>query len=61
MFAVGLAKCSQQYRVPPESICRRNEHSMANLLEQAINCNDVRRAAKIIQEALGIENDDVWP
>ena len=32
---------------------------MANLLEQAINCDDRDRAAKIIQDALGIENDDV--
>jgi uncharacterized protein HemY len=32
---------------------------MANLLEQAINCDDAGRAAKIIQDALGIENDDV--
>jgi hypothetical protein len=32
---------------------------MSNLLEQAINCNDGDRAAKIIQEALGIESDDV--
>jgi hypothetical protein len=32
---------------------------MPNLLEQAINCNDGRRAAKIVQVALGIENDDV--
>jgi uncharacterized protein HemY len=32
---------------------------MVNLLEQAINCNDGDRAAKIIQDALGIENDDV--
>jgi hypothetical protein len=32
---------------------------MANLLEQAINCNNGDRAAKIIQDALGIENDDV--
>jgi len=32
---------------------------MANLLEQAINCNDGDRAAKIIQDALGIEADDV--
>ena len=30
-----------------------------NLLEQAINCDDADRAAKIIQDALGIENDDV--
>jgi hypothetical protein len=39
---------------------------MANLLEQAINSNDGDVAAKIIQDALGIENDDVcfpktWP
>jgi uncharacterized protein HemY len=32
---------------------------MANLLKQAINCDDGDRAAKIIQEALGIKNDDV--
>jgi hypothetical protein len=32
---------------------------MTNLLEQAINCDDGDRAAKIIKEALGIESDDV--
>lgn len=32
---------------------------MTNLLEQAINCDDGDRAAKIIQQALGIESDDV--
>jgi uncharacterized protein HemY len=32
---------------------------MANLLEQAINCNDGDRAAKMIRDALGIESDDV--
>jgi hypothetical protein len=32
---------------------------MANRLEQAINCNDGDSAAKIIQDALGIESDDV--
>jgi hypothetical protein len=32
---------------------------MTNLLEQAINCDDGDRAAKIIQNALGIESDDV--
>ncbi len=32
---------------------------MANLLENAINSDDGDRAAKIIQHALGIENDDV--
>jgi uncharacterized protein HemY len=32
---------------------------MTNLLEQAINCNDGDQAAKIIQDALGIESDDV--
>jgi hypothetical protein len=30
---------------------------MADLLEQAINCGD--RAAKLIQDALGIESDEV--
>jgi hypothetical protein len=32
---------------------------MTNLLEQAINCNDGDRAAKIIRDALGIESNDV--
>jgi hypothetical protein len=32
---------------------------MTNLLQQAINCDDADRAARIIQDALGIENDDV--
>ena len=32
---------------------------MTNLLEEAINCDDGDRAAKIIQDALGIESDDV--
>jgi hypothetical protein len=32
---------------------------MTNLLEQAINCNDGDRASKMIQDALGIESDDV--
>jgi hypothetical protein len=29
---------------------------MTNLLEQAIDCDDPHRAARIIQEALGIES-----
>jgi hypothetical protein len=32
---------------------------MANLIEQAIACDDGDRAARRIQEALGIESDDV--
>jgi hypothetical protein len=32
---------------------------MANLIEEAINSDDGDRAAKIIQDALGIESDDV--
>ena len=32
---------------------------MANLIERAIACDDGNRATKIIQEALGIESDDV--
>jgi uncharacterized protein HemY len=32
--------------------------TMTNLLQQAINCDDADRAAKIIQDALGIEADD---
>ena len=31
---------------------------MANLIEQAIACDDGDRAARMIQEALGIESDD---
>jgi hypothetical protein len=32
---------------------------MPNLLEQAIGADDGDRAAKIVQDALGIESDDV--
>ena len=32
---------------------------MSNLLAEAIACDDADRAAKIIQDALGIESDDV--
>ena len=32
---------------------------MANLLAQAINCDDPDRAARFIRDALGIESDDV--
>jgi hypothetical protein len=32
---------------------------MTNLLDEAITCDDGDRAAKIIQNALGIESDDV--
>ena len=32
---------------------------MTNLLQQAIDCNDGDHAVKIIQDALGIESDDV--
>jgi len=32
---------------------------MTNLLEQAINCDDGERAAKIIQDAIGIESDEL--
>jgi hypothetical protein len=32
---------------------------MTNLLEQAISCDDADQAAKLIQDALGIESDDV--
>ena len=30
---------------------------MTNLLQQAINCDDLDRAARIIRDALGIETD----
>jgi hypothetical protein len=32
---------------------------MTNLLAEAINTDDANRAARIIQDALGIESDDV--
>jgi len=32
---------------------------MSNILVEAINCNDGDQAARIIQDALGIESDDV--
>ena len=32
---------------------------MSNLLEKAINTDDGDRAAEIIEQALGIESDDV--
>ena len=32
---------------------------MTNLLEQAINSNDADHAARIIQDALGIQSDEV--
>jgi hypothetical protein len=32
---------------------------MTNLLQQAIDCDDPDRAAKLIQDVLGIESDDV--
>jgi uncharacterized protein HemY len=32
---------------------------MTNLLQQAIDCDDGDRAAKIIRDALGIESDEV--
>jgi len=32
---------------------------MTNILAEAINCNDGDQAARIIQDALGIESDDV--
>jgi uncharacterized protein HemY len=34
-------------------------YPITNLLEQAISCDDGDRAAKLIQDALGIESDDV--
>ena len=33
---------------------------MSNLIEQAIDCSDGEQAAKILQQALGIDSDDVW-
>jgi hypothetical protein len=32
---------------------------MTNLLQQAIDCDDGDRAARIIQDALGIDSNDV--
>jgi uncharacterized protein HemY len=39
--------------------CKCVEWSMSNLIEQAIDCSDSEQAAKILQQALGIESDDV--
>jgi hypothetical protein len=36
-----------------------SEAYLTNLLEQAISCDDGDRAARLIQDALGIESDDV--
>ena len=33
--------------------------TLSNLLQQAISCDEGDRAARIIQDALGIESDDV--
>ena len=33
--------------------------TITNLLQQAINCDNADRAAKMIQDALGIESADV--
>jgi len=32
---------------------------MSNLIEQAIKCDDGEQAARILQQALGIETDEV--
>jgi hypothetical protein len=37
----------------------RGVHAKTNLLERAISTDDAGRAAKIIQNALGIESDEV--
>ncbi len=37
----------------------REANPLANLIKQAIACDDGDRDARIIQEALGIESDDV--
>jgi hypothetical protein len=34
---------------------------MTNQFQEAINCNDGDQAARLIQDALGIESDDVRP
>ena len=33
---------------------------MNNLIQQAIDYSDGDKAAKILQQALGIDSDDVW-
>ncbi len=47
---------------PTAKITRRSiseAYPMTNPLQQAINCDDADRAARMLQDALGIESDDV--
>ena len=51
-----------------EHVGLEGHKTMTNLLKQAINCDDADRAAKIIQDALGIESSELanlclkhWP
>src|SRR5436309_1606807 len=48
-------RCRLCSRLRVWSTDRPSEGTMANLIEEAIACDDGDRAAKIIQEALGIE------
>jgi hypothetical protein len=54
-LTVRLPKKQSDRRFPPPDF----RHPMTNLLEQAISCDDGDRAAKIIQNALAIESDDL--
>src|SRR5262249_12404993 len=56
LHPAGQIRCQSRARLS----CNASEaYPMTNLLEQAINCDDGDRAAKIIQDALGIEPDYV--
>jgi|HubBroStandDraft_4_1064222.scaffolds.fasta_scaffold1436433_1 uncharacterized protein HemY len=44
---------------PRDQAALRSRPLRLALLQQAINCDDPDRAARIIQDALGIESDDV--
>jgi hypothetical protein len=46
-------------RASDKLTARVMRRTMTNLLEQAINCDDADRAARIIRDALGIKSDDV--
>ena len=52
-------KGQESGRAGSEARGRRGVAYMSNLLQQAINCDDGERAAKILQQALGIDSDNV--
>jgi hypothetical protein len=43
----------------PPRVIQRGIYAVTNLLGQAINCDDGDAAAKLMQDALGVENNNV--